>query len=453
MWSLNSSTGSYSSLGEEESSLGEEEDASGSLEEDTERNYCRIRTFFYSILLLSWFVLLYYHAFAALVSSPALIYSTCADTLFDLSGKMPAGSREYTLRCPPRCSDFWVGNASAYGVFGGNGTYRGDSKLCRSGLHGGYLSDDTGGCFRVNVLGGAASFFGGGKRFGVTSFPADFYPWSLSISPSTAPHCASQQWPLLALLVAGALFASALLAPWEVFCVTCTTSFIYLSFTARGSSPVDTLVMGSGWLIALGGLCYAVWRGAGRVALEYLLLSPTAVGRTATLQSVLAFALLYLSPFLAALHMHLATSFIADVDLSTESLERNGGVGVAFLVAVVSVGALVVLVQGMTVRASGSWAVWSTVGGYAAMVSGYLALTLPLLAQGWASVHIHHLILALTLLPLTGYATRPSLIIQAALLGCLLNGVAFWGIAGPWDAALTPPPPSCKLLSHGCPCP
>lgn len=428
-----------------------EEEVEGNLQGHRTKNPALCRAIYCVVFLLSTSIVLYYHAFAAYIATPGLLYSTCADTVFD--GVF--SSEPFTIHCPPRCSDFWIGNKTAYAVYSGtNNSYRGDSKLCRGGLHAGLLNDATGGCVRVRVGEGEAGYRGQGPNGGVSPLPNHYFPWSLYFKDSNSPYCTSLQWPYLAVVSALAVLAFALLpSVQEAWSVTITSFFGYLVFTARGGNPVTALVEGTGAGMALAGFCAMVWELAGRHTLLPFFSSPpsqTPPYKTnyTLLLSLTNVTLFYLIPFIIAMHMNFFTVVVPDVDLSGSQALTASAIGfLAVLGVVLLVG---VGLQAREVLRSPGLA-WPMLQVYGAVLVGLVAVSAALGERGWAVVHIHHSILALLLLPLTRFPTRFSCILQGVLMGVLLNGVSFWGVAGPWDDATpqlsaTPlPAPNCNF--------
>ena len=415
---------------------------------------------FFTLLLLT-----YLHAFAASVLTPSLSSATCAATLSDgiCSGVAPSAWCE--LRCPARCSDFWVSSPSAYAVYGGaSNLYRGDSKLCRSALHAGLLQDGTGGCVRVRVLPGNATAgypSPAQPRNGVQALPAPYYPLALLFAPSSAPSCSSQQWPFLAACLGLGLLAFLLLLPAQAYALTTSAVFVYLLFTARGGDPYAILLQGAGCAISTGALLlWVYWVAAGPAlsgtagwggaeaqagaaetaasAASAASAAPAAAPPPSPLHALARLAACYLLPLLLAAHMNLFTALVPDFELSPMllTLPPAALAGVAALLAAALCG---VAYQGRLLL--------QTPGQCAPLALAYSAacaalLLLSLLLRLHTAVHVHHSILALLLLPLTRTPTLPSLALQAVLLGVLLNGLSFWGVAGPWDAALEAPPPA-----------
>ena len=397
-------------------SLNGSRDASATALEPVEPATTHTFSFAYICIALALAATLtYYHAFAA--SAPNLAAATCASTLRDGPCASSAGAA-CTLRCPPRCADAWVGNATAYAVFGGDDAiYRGDSKLCRAALHAGLLNDGVGGCARV-TLGGPRPFFPGATANGVASLPAPYYPTTLLLSASNASFCGSLQWPALLPFFLLASGGGLLLLPRALsYALMCGLGFWYLVLTARGGDALETLLVGVGGGVSAAALVAAAWRAAGVRALG---------GE----RQVFTAACSLLLPFTAALHMNFLTALLPDVDLDAASIAAspNSALFLAgFVVALV--GALgcharLLWRDGLCARFAFSYGVC-----LAALAAATLAL------RGNATLHLHHSLLAVLLLPLTRFTVWYSVACHGALLGVLLNGVAFWGVSGPWDDA------------------
>ena len=418
---------------------------------------------FFGIVGAVFTALLAAHAFSA----PNTVSATCAAALAD--GPCAAsGGAACTIRCPPRCSDAWL-SATVYTVYGGgaNNSYSGESKLCRAAIHSGVLSA-SGGCAVVRIGPGKASFLGGasgggGRRVDVKSFDADyFFPYSLTFESSTPSlNCASLQWPLLAwvALASCAGFALALkpaaplAAAWAAMAVM---GYWYLVFTARGSDPFSSLSVGAASFVSLSPLLACVWMAAARKSMgegegegegergvdaafpaaqrDDHTIAPTPTTTTTTRPSAVTIAFFYVIPFLASMHMNLATAIVPDVSLDADALKQGPGALVLFLfiifatLATIFYGLYFVFMRGPIARRAAVATLLCYVFGSTVLIG------ISVSTSKHTSPHVHHSLLALALLPLTGSSTaRPMLVVQAILLGVLINGVAFWGIGGPWD--------------------
>jgi len=384
--------------------------------------------------------LLYAHAFAA---PRGAAFATCASTLADGPCARAAGGGDCLLRCPPRCGDFWV-SPVAYAVYGANNSYRGDSKLCRAAMHAGALGRG-GGCARARVGGAAAAFGGGPGAAGVTSRAAPYGPASLSFAPR-APDDAGICADLGAALGAWVLGASALgwalaggraLPLGAAWAGTLAGAYLYLVFTARGAEPVGAAADAAGGALALAAAAAAAWPALARGPLR-------AARARAPAAAWAALAL----PLAAGAHLNLATALLPDVDLDAASLRAGGAPAAALVAAVAAAGvAGAALAARELVRAR---ACARAARAYGAVLAVVGAASAALAARG-AALHVHHALLAAALLPLAAASPAlPAVAAQGLLAGVLLNGVAFWGVQGPWDApppARAPPPPCAPVAA------
>lgn len=118
----------------------------------------------------------------------------------------PFSNVSFVLRCSPKCllaktqENYWIGNDTVYKepVVVGSGPYRGDSWLCMAGMHSGLVTDRSGGCMVVDLVGEADSFEGS-DRYGVKSesFPSQF-PKAFTVRACyESPNCADLAWASL----------------------------------------------------------------------------------------------------------------------------------------------------------------------------------------------------------------------------------------------------------------
>lgn len=130
----------------------------------------------------------------------------------------------------------------------------------------------------------------------------------------------------------------------------------------------------------------------------------------------------YLPTFWAGVLTNLTMDKIPIDKLTATDLSTQPGAVTALIVILVIL-LVIVLNQIRVIRKTGwlpYYAAWYILGGLVALV---LAL-LPGL-----EFRLHHYILAMVLIPGTGFPTRLSAIYQGFLLGMFLNGVAAWGFA------------------------
>ena len=63
---------------------------------------------------------------------------------------------------------------------------------------------------------------------------------------------------------------------------------------------------------------------------------------------------------------------------------------------------------------------------------GLLFLFVTLMAADEYALHIHHYFIAFMFMPFFLYNTRLTMVLQSAMLGLMINGIAVWGFASMW---------------------
>jgi len=313
-------------------------------------------------------------------------------------------------------------------------------------MHAGVLGAD-GGCARVAARGGAAAYAGSAGAAGVRSLSAPWAPGgALAFAPS-APgdgECAWLGAPLAAAWAAAAggglaLAAAGALSLPVVWSVAVGAGYLYLLLTARGAEPVGAIAFGAGGAIAL-----AAFAAAGYAPI----VAPALAGFARAPATLFLF---YFAPLVAGAHLNFAEAFVPDFEFDASSLGRLGAAGAALVAGIVAlIGGCALALCRATLRAPGGAGrarAAHLARAYGLGGAALAAATAALAARG-AALHVHHALLALAALPLTGVAAgRAGLAAQGALVGVLLNGVAFWSLAGPWDVAPPPAftgtPPAC----------
>lgn len=118
----------------------------------------------------------------------------------------PFDNVSYTLRCGPKCllaktgEQYWIGNdtVNKEPVVVGSGPYRADSWICLAAMQQGLVTDRSGGCLVVDLV-GEASNYTGINQYGVKSesFPSQF-PKSYNVRAcASSPSCADLAWASL----------------------------------------------------------------------------------------------------------------------------------------------------------------------------------------------------------------------------------------------------------------
>ena len=152
---------------------------------------------------------------------------------------------------------------------------------------------------------------------------------------------------------------------------------------------------------------------------------------------------LYCAPCFAALHFGYLSIVLPDIDLNAQAF-THGLAGVFVILFFSALTLALLLTQARLLFSAGR----PLLRLYAACY-GCVALVVIAVSAAWShtySFHLHHVLVAPLLFPLTRFRTRLSLVAQALLLGLFLNGFALWGFSSDWD--YTPPasPPTIDSL-------
>ena len=160
-------------------------------------------------------------------------------------------------------------------------------------------------------------------------------------------------------------------------------------------------------------MAYGIWRVAFRFVLPTFMRMP------------LEATVWYIAPFWVGVLANITLGKIPINRLLVSDVKNRPGALTALIIIVVVL-LVVILNQIRIIRKTGwlpHYAAWYFAG-------GLLLLVLALLPS--LTLRLHHYIVALMLLPVTGFPTRLSAIYQAFLLGLFINGGAAFG----WDSIL-----------------
>ncbi|KAH9845609.1 LCCL domain [Teratosphaeria destructans] len=331
----------------------------------------------------------------------------------------PFSNATLAFRCPADCHKTQVLNPHAVGdqevvykplVVGGpaqqqtgfeevlveDAVYRGDSFVCASAVHAGFINDAEGGC-GVLTLTGEQTGFTSSRRHGIESTAFDsYFPHSFGFLRGTRASCKDLRWPALAVSV----FFTVLLGlfttdPLTFFC----SSFVILFFqTALATDPPSLTNYYSLLSVAFGRFlpaCFCAW-----VTYRYT------VHRSLTnLTAQIEKCVLWLG---------------AAWRLTPHDIKSQPGAIPALILIVLAI-FFIALGQAWAFRVEGRMPRYLAI--YGLMVTALLLM----LAIPGLNLRIHHYILALLLLPGTSFQNRPSLLYQGLLIGLFVNGIARWG--------------------------
>jgi hypothetical protein len=299
-------------------------------------------------------------------------------------------------------------------------------EFCLTRFFSGIISKHKGGCGTAQLTFNFTDYIPFTSN-GLTSigFPTVF-PVAFRFHKTTSlTHCTDLRDAALAfnILVTCALFLLLRPKPIVLFwCLTCIGYWhIALFDRPRGAPPRIDLAFGD-FLPTLF-VAYAIWRLAFRFVLP--------VFRNAPLES----CLLYLSGFWVGVLHSLTLEKLPLSRLTSSDLKKRGGAIATLVVGVVVI--LIVIVNQIRVIRKTGWLPYY-LGWY--VVGGLVMLVLALLPA--LDLRLHHYIVALMIIPITAFPTRPSALCQGFLLGLFLSGTAAYG----FDPIVERPEDVCSFL-------
>lgn len=346
----------------------------------------------------------------------------------------PFANQTLAFRCPAECHKIEVLNPHAVGdqevvyknlVVGGpveyqtgfsesiqdNAVYRGDSFICASAVHAGFIDDFEGGCGVLALTGEQPSFLGS-KRNNIpsTAFPS-YFPQSFGFLKGTTSKCQDLRWPAVILTV---IFTSILSLFTTSPGVFFWSNFVALFFeTGLASDPPNLTNYYSLISIAFGRFLPACFCAA--ITYKYT------VKRSLTnLTAQIEKTVLWLGPAWVGALNNYTFDRIPIQRLTPHDLRAQPGAIPALIIVVLSI-FFIALGQAWAFRMEGR------MPRYLAIYGLFVGALLLLVAVPGENVRIHHYILALLLLPGTAFQNRPSLVYQGLLVGLFINGIARWG--------------------------
>ena len=280
-----------------------------------------------------------------------------------------------------------------------------------AGPYRGLVSDRKGGCATLELTGNFTNYLPL-TAHGLTSigFPSVF-PLSFRFLPTTSLHsCADNRNEALVMNVIVTALLFLVLRPKPIvlyWCLVCIGFWHVALFSQPMASPPPLDEAFQQFLPALF-VAYAFWRLAFRFTLPAF--------RKAPIEA----SVWYLAPYWTGVLTNLTMDKIPIDRLVASDISSRPGALTA-LIIIVLILLVIVLNQVRVIRKTG-WLPWY-LGWYIA--GGLVTLVLALLPG--LELRLHHYILAMVLIPGTGFPTRLSAIYQGFLLGMFLNGVAAFG--------------------------
>ncbi|KAF2865757.1 hypothetical protein BDV95DRAFT_632140 [Massariosphaeria phaeospora] len=395
--------------------------------------------FFYFCWFLSFGLVLHRSAFAADIpghGSPVRI--RCTDRFWNdgngcgINGDLcrPFENSTMAFRCPANCKRIEVLNPHAVGkqeinyrplVIGGptdaeetleNTYYRGDSFICGSAIHAGFINDQSGGCGVLSLVGEKSGFPSVKKGGHITSIGFDsYFPRSFTFLPGTASKCRDLRWPLLAVSLTFTILLSLFTTSPAVFF---PSAFVGIFFhVALASDPPNLTDYYAIVSIALGRFLPASF-------CMYAVYKFCVKRQQQGLHAQIEKTVLWLGGCWVGALNNYTFDKIPIQRLTPHDIQQQPGAVPALIIIVLTL-VCIAIGQAWALRVEGR------LPRYLAIYGIFVTTILALVAVPKMNVRIHHYILGLLLAPGTAMQNRPSLLFQGILVGLFINGIARWG--------------------------
>ncbi|KAK4203274.1 hypothetical protein QBC40DRAFT_346373 [Triangularia verruculosa] len=343
-------------------------------------------------------------------------------------GCRPFDDGGFPFRCPGNCGSYQVLNPHAVGdqevvykplVVGGPpadgdgpAIYRGDSFICGSAIHAGVISDSTGGCGVVRLV-GLQSNYNSTKRNGITSVPFDsYFPLSFTFEPDVQCSSRDPRWSLLAIsVVFTTVFSLFVSHPGLFFFTQFNGLFWTVGLAMDTPNYTDLASLFSREIGLYLPAMFVAW-----VMYDKMGIRRTLKGLTAHIEKTI----LWLGGAWVGSLTNYTFDFIPIQRLNSHDINQQPGAKAALAIIIIVL-FFIVMFQIWFFRQEARLRSHLKLYGLFA-IGLIICLVLPDL-----NLRIHHYILALLLLPGTSIQTRPSLLFQGLLLGLFINGIARWG--------------------------
>ncbi|KAK7184805.1 hypothetical protein DPSP01_002225 [Paraphaeosphaeria sporulosa] len=348
---------------------------------------------------------------------------------------LPFDDASFAFTCPADCAGVQVLNPYTIGdtsinyrplIVGGASegsddndlVYRGDSFICGAAIQAGVLTDTSGGCGVVNLV-GERTAYGSASQNGVPSvgfnstFPMSFDFERSEQVLSDSAKCRDPRWGLLALsTIFTALFSLFTTHPAPFFGSIFVITFWQIAMASDPPSYSD--------YPSLASTAFSNFLPAAFIA---VIIYRVSVRKTLMhLNAQYEKTILWVGALWVGALNNLTLDMIPISRLTGHDIKQQPGAITALVIIILILIALV-LYQAWCFRIEGRLPRYLGIYGILAFC------LLILLAVPSLDLRIHHYILALLLLPGTALQTRVSLLCQGLLVGLFINGVARWGFA------------------------
>ena len=296
--------------------------------------------------------------------------------------------------------------------------YRGDSFICSSAIHAGFIDNEVGGCGAMSLIGRETSYPSVSQN-GISSIGFDsYFPQSFSFVAGSQAECRDLRWPLLGISLFFTITLSLFTTePSIFFFPTFIGLFIHVGLVSDPPNLADyheLISMVIRRLLPSMFVAFVVYKYCIRRTLN-------------NMEAQIEKTVLWLGGAWVGTLNNYTFDKIPIQRLTPHDLKQPGAITALVTISLV----LLVIALGQTycLRVEGRMPRFLAFYVFVGASLGLLA-TIPEM-----NVRIHHYILGLLLLPGTSMQTRPSLIYQGILVGLFINGIARWG----YDSLLQTP--------------
>lgn len=391
---------------------------------------------FLNVILVSWLLLFVGFLTTELPTADEdgkyVINLDCTDSLWKRKNGCgingvnchPFEDSSFPFKCPSKCADVQLLNPHAVGAYNanyrplvvGSETYRGDSFVCASAIHAGIVDNRSGGCGRVELVGGQKNFTST-RSHGIESiaFDSDF-PLSFKFADDDKGlKCSGEhRSALLTVSLLTTIVLSLLSTQSKIFFPIFIIIFAHVSFVSDPPTAShrnitvlpDHVSMFAKRLLPAFFVAVIIWM---------VVVKRTLSGLDASVEKTV----IWLGGFWFGALSNYTLDWIPISRLTPHDLEQQPG---AKLALAIILGVLVIIALGQMYFFWCEGRLLRYLGLYGLLTAGILVC----LAIPGVNLRIHHYIIGLLLLPGTSIQTRPSLLYQGILLGLFVNGIARW---------------------------
>lgn len=341
---------------------------------------------------------------------------------------------EMRFKCAADCvKESWTYSGTSVGdyesiyrpfvVGGGNGTnyYRGDSFVCGAAAHRGVISDFSGGCGIIKFTGKRTEFPGGSGKHGMESigfgsvFPESFE--FLDTKGMRTSGCHDLRWAVIIVnilisFVYGYLVYDSKAFFWPIFIMGFWT-------VALASNPPLVLSSSDAEMVVAELVSLSFRRLLPALLAAYVIYVSSVRPQLKGLKANLSRSVFWLIGFWVGVLENYVFGHLPLDRLTPDDMNAQSG---AWIAVGIIAGSILAIAFGQ------AYIIWR-MGKFKPYIQLYIGMILGLFVLSLfpnQTLRIHHYIMALCLLPGTGFKTTPSLLYQGILVGLFVSGISRW---------------------------